>query len=95
MATMDLTGSSAESLLEPAPGIGPHGWYGHVDNRYDPRHGYHGPLPERGSKPFTNFHPNEARDGQGHVAEAKHSPANEHSGGYEHGGGGAHGGGHH
>jgi hypothetical protein len=24
---------------------GPHGFYGHVDNRYDPRNGYRGPLP--------------------------------------------------
>ena len=24
---------------------GPHGFYGHVDNRYDPHHGYRGPLP--------------------------------------------------
>jgi hypothetical protein len=77
---------------------GPHGFYGHVDNRYDPHHGYHGPYPEHGSKPFTNFHPNEAHDGQGHVGEAGHSPEPEHSGGYEHhgggGGGGSHGGHH-
>jgi hypothetical protein len=24
---------------------GPRGFHGHVDNRYDPRNGYHGPLP--------------------------------------------------
>ena len=24
---------------------GPRGFYGHVDNRYDPRHGYVGPMP--------------------------------------------------
>jgi hypothetical protein len=76
---------------------GRHGFYGHVDNRYDPHYGYHGPYPEHGSKPFTNFHPNEARDGQGHIGEANHSPAPEHSGGYEHhgGGGGGNHGGHH
>src|ERR1700721_3467628 len=27
---------------------GPHGFYGHVDNRYDPRNAYHGPPPGRG-----------------------------------------------
>ena len=32
---------------------GPHGFYGHVDNRYDPHNGYHGPLPERGASPST------------------------------------------
>ena len=25
------------------------GFYGHVDNRFDPRNGYRGPLPERGA----------------------------------------------
>jgi len=54
-------------------GVGPwfHGhehFWGHVDNRWDPRHGYHGPLPARGDQPFYHFHGNEARDGHGHVA---------------------------
>jgi hypothetical protein len=46
---------------------GPHGFCGHVDNRYEPRHGYVGPMPERGEHAFNHFHPNEARDGQRHV----------------------------
>ena len=45
---------------------GPHGFYGHVDNRFDPRHGYHGPFPARGDRPFNHFHGNEMRDGRGH-----------------------------
>jgi hypothetical protein len=71
---------------------GPRGFYGHVDNRYDPRNGYHGPLPERGAKPFTHFQGNEARDGQGHVGTATHAPTNEHSAGFagSRGGGGHH-----
>jgi len=72
---------------------GPHGFYGHVDNRFDPRNGYHGPLPGRGAQPFSHFQGNEARDGQGHVGNAGHSPAGEHSGGFS-GGGHAGGGGH-
>ena len=60
---------------------GGNGLYGHVDNRYDPRHGYAGPMPERGSQPFQHFQGNEARDGQGHVGTANHSPAAEHSAG--------------
>lgn len=80
---------------------GPHGFYGHVDNRYDPRHGYHGPMPTRGSTAFQHFQPNEARDGQGHVGNAGHSPASERSPGYSsrgmsgggHPGGGERGGG--
>lgn len=67
---------------------GPHGFYGHVDNRYDPHHGYSGPMPQRGSQPFNNFHANEARDGQGHVGNAGHSGASEHSAGSQRGGGG-------
>jgi hypothetical protein len=71
---------------------GPRGFYGHVDNRFDPRLGYHGPLPERGAQPFNHFQGNEARDGQGHVGPAGHEPANEHQpgvqGGYHFSGGG-------
>ena len=80
---------------------GPHGFYGHVDNRYDPRHGYHGPMPERGAQPFNHFHGNEARDGNGHIGNAGHDPGGEHFGGAQgfhgaphEGGGGEHGGGH-
>ena len=61
---------------------GPKGFYGHVDNRYDPRNGYKGPVPERGAQPFQQFHGNEARDGKGNVGTASHSPAAEHSGGF-------------
>src|ERR1700734_3783354 len=80
---------------------GPHGFYGHVDNRYDPRHGYHGPMPARGAQQFNHFQANEAHDAQGHVGNAPHEGGNEHAlpgyhggGGAPHGGGGApHGGG--
>src|SRR5271170_2043141 len=71
---------------------GPHGWYGHVDNRYDPRLGYHGPLPERGTQPFNHFQANEALDGQGHTGTANHDGSVEHSPGFS--GGGHPGGGH-
>jgi hypothetical protein len=77
---------------------GGHGFYGHVDNRYDPRHGYAGPMPDRGARPFQHFQGNEARDGQGHVGNAGHEPAGEHQpgvqGGYHGGGGSPRGGGH-
>ena len=58
---------------------GPRGFYGHVDNRYDPHHGYHGPLPERGAQPFNHFHGNEARDGHGNVGNAGHDAGGEHA----------------
>ncbi len=58
---------------------GPHGFFGHVDNRYDPRHGYHGPLPERGAEAFNHFHGNEARDGRGHEGPAGHDASHEHA----------------
>jgi uncharacterized membrane protein YgcG len=78
---------------------GPRGFYGHVDNRYDPRHGYAGPRPNRGDQAFSHFRGNEARDGQGHIGNAGHDVGHEHSagfqgGGHPGGGGGAHGGGH-
>lgn len=66
---------------------GPHGFVGHVDNRYDPRHGYRGPRPERGEEPFNHFRGNEARDGRGHVSSRlDHDAHNEHSAGFSGGG---------
>jgi hypothetical protein len=75
---------------------GPRGFHGHVDNRYDPHYGYHGPLPGRGAQPFNHFQGNEARDGQGHVVAApNHDAGGEHAlPGFRGGGGGHAGGGH-
>jgi hypothetical protein len=57
---------------------GPGGFYGHVDNRFDPHNGYAGPLPGRGERAFAHFHANEARDGRGHVGSAGHDGGGEH-----------------
>jgi hypothetical protein len=70
---------------------GPHGFYGHVDNRFDPHHGYNGPFPERGAQRFNHFQANEARDGRGNIGDAGHEAHAEHAlPGYR----GGHGGGH-
>ena len=51
---------------------GDHDFHGHVDNHFDPHHGYHGHLPDRGERADrhpdhnNNFHGNEMRDGRGH-----------------------------
>jgi hypothetical protein len=74
---------------------GRHGFYGHVDNRFDPHHGYNGPVPARGERQFNHFHANEARDGQGHVGTAPHEGGGERALPGFHGGGAAHGGGAH
>ena len=71
---------------------GPRGFYGHVDNRFDPHHGYAGPVPGRGERQFNHFHANEARDGRGNVGPGGHDGGNEHAlpgarGGGSHGGG--------
>ena len=59
---------------------GREGFHGHVDNRFDPQHGYNGPVPVRGSRPFNHFQANEARDGRGHVVAApSHDGAGEHA----------------
>ena len=71
---------------------GPRGFYGHVDNRYDPHHGYRGPFPGRGEQAYGGFHGNEARDGQGHIGQPGHGPESEHEPGAQ--GGGFHGGEH-
>jgi hypothetical protein len=68
---------------------GRHGFYGHVDNRYDPHYGYHGPMPEHGDRPFDHFRGNEARDGQGHTGNPGHDASHERwLPGYRGGGGG-------
>jgi hypothetical protein len=67
---------------------GPAHFYGHVDNRFDPRHGYHGPFPARGDEAFNHFHATEARDGHGHVGPAGHDGGGEHALPGYHGGGG-------
>ena len=65
-------------------GVGPwfHGredFHGHVNNRFNPEHGYRGPMPQRGEKPVeanrvdaSHFKGNEMRDGRGHVVREKH-----------------------
>jgi hypothetical protein len=66
-------------------GAGPwyHGgehFYGHVDNHFDPQHGYKGPHPEVHAKVETGreerapheFHGNEMRDGRGHTGGGEH-----------------------
>ena len=54
---------------------GPADFHGHVDNHFDPRAGYGGPLPGRGDRPdparhverIDGFRGNEMRHGPGHV----------------------------
>src|ERR1017187_9861435 len=75
---------------------GSHGFFGHVDNRYDPHYGYRGPMPGRGEEPFNHFHGNEARDGRGHTGNPGHDAGHERAlPGYRGGGHGDEHGGHH
>lgn len=54
---------------------GPANFHGHVNNHFDPQHGYKGPAPSKGDKPDPNNHldkishfkGNEVRDGKGHT----------------------------
>jgi len=51
---------------------GPSGFYGHVNNHYDPHYGYHGAYPAHtehfdAHNNFHDFHGNEMRDGRGHT----------------------------
>ena len=52
---------------------GPAAFHGHVNNRFDPQHGYHGTMPAHGEAAhpadFKGFKGNEVRDGRGHVAK--------------------------
>ena len=75
---------------------GPRGFYGHVDNRYDPHFGYRGPFPDRGARPFNHFNGNAAINERGQIGNPGHEAREEHNpearGGFG-GGGGFHGGG--
>ena len=63
-------------------GVGPwfHGgndFHGHVNNSFDPRHGYNGHTPNNGEKAThastpRQFKGNEVRDGREHAEEANH-----------------------
>ncbi len=54
---------------------GPDNFHGHVNNHFDPQHGYKGPAPNKGDKPdpanhldkVSHFKGNEVHDGHGHV----------------------------
>jgi len=63
---------------------GGRGFYGHVDNRYDPHHGYGGPLPGRGNV-----------GNPGHEGGGEHALPGYRGGGGSHGGGGGERGGGH
>jgi hypothetical protein len=50
---------------------GPHGFYGHVNEHFDPHHGYHGAYPAHGAyhaprDNFHSFHGSAMSDGRGH-----------------------------
>jgi hypothetical protein len=50
---------------------GPDHFYGHVDHRFDFRHGYHGGFPARGERPSdhrSEFHGNAMHDSHGREA---------------------------
>src|ERR1700693_2704827 len=54
---------------------GPANFHGTVNNHFDPQHGYHGAMPNRGERAPQghqfggHFQGNEERDGRGHVAD--------------------------
>jgi hypothetical protein len=56
---------------------GPAHFNGHVNNAYDPQHGYKGQMPGHAAPTqhpdnFKSFKGNESRDGQGHAAADNH-----------------------
>jgi len=57
---------------------GPANFHGHVDNHFDPAHGYKGPMPQRNEraahdvKAMPQFKGNEMRDGHGHAGGGDH-----------------------
>ncbi len=56
---------------------GPANFHGSVNHSYDPRYGYHGAMPQRGTPykapadNFKSFHATHVSDGHGHETEAR------------------------
>lgn len=52
---------------------GPANFHGNVNNHFDTRHGYKGPLPQHGehavAHPHSSFKGNEMHDGHGHTVK--------------------------
>jgi hypothetical protein len=76
-------------------GVGPwfHGsnnFHGHVNNDFDPQHGYNGRVPEYNERPRgrgrapRHFQGNEQRDGRGHGGDGDHGSGDNHGGGNRH-----------
>lgn len=57
---------------------GPANFHGHVNNRFDPHHGYHGALPHRGSHPSASYHPENNRNFRGNEVREEHTASNTH-----------------
>src|SRR6202034_113907 len=65
---------------------GPANFHGHVDNHFDPQHGYKGARPRVGERPdparrpdkIPHFNGNEMRDGHGHAGPGDHAGADHH-----------------
>lgn len=58
---------------------GPEHFHGHVDNHFDPHHGYHGALPHRGEQPRGSRHPENNRSFHGNEEHDGHGQADNHS----------------
>jgi hypothetical protein len=76
-------------------GVGPwfHGhnnFRGHVNNNFDPRHGYNGRMPGNGERAMSRgrapkgFSGNEMRDGRGHAGDEGHGDGDNNGGGNRH-----------
>lgn len=57
---------------------GPANFHGHVNNRFDPHHGYHGALPRRGERPAAGRQPGHVSHFKGNEVREQHSNKSEH-----------------
>lgn len=74
---------------------GPANFHGYVNRNYDPRYGYHGQLPRRGTRghwhPDRNFHGTAQYDGHGNGWHGNNPKRYENHGHQDHGHGNPHG----
>ncbi|MFZ0747098.1 MAG: hypothetical protein WAM85_22035 [Terracidiphilus sp.] len=57
---------------------GPAHFRGHVDEHFDPHHGYHGHLPSRGGKADWGSHHGTVEHFKGHAVREEHGHADKH-----------------
>ena len=79
MATMVRNGLGEEFFLGAGPWFhGPDHFHGHVDEHFDPHHGYRGAFPHRGERGDWDRHHGTVEHFNGHAVREEHAHHDDH-----------------